>query len=41
MTDAMRTIKAIKAALARKAEAGQLFSSNQYQEAISAFDEVL
>ena len=30
MTDAMRTLKAIKAAQARKVEAGQLFSSNSF-----------
>ena len=41
MTDAMRTLKAIKAAQARKAEAGQLFSSNSFDQAIAAFDEVL
>mmetsp|Transcript_4857 Transcript_4857/g.6431 ORF Transcript_4857/g.6431 Transcript_4857/m.6431 type:complete len:171 (+) Transcript_4857:427-939(+) len=41
MTDAMRTIKAIKVATVRKEEAGNLFKQNQFEQAIVAFDEVL
>ena len=37
MTDAMRTIKAKKAAEAKKEEASNLFKANQFEEAIVAF----
>jgi len=39
MTDAMRTIKALKVAAARKEEATNLFKANKFEEAIVAFTE--
>jgi len=41
LTDAMRTLKSIKVAAARKEEAANLFKQNQFEQAIVAFDEVL
>ena len=39
MTDAMRTIKAKKAAEVKKEEASNLFKANKFEEAIVAFTE--
>lgn len=41
MTDAMRTIKTLKAAAVKKEEAGQIFKANQFEQAIVAYDECL
>jgi len=40
MTDAMRTIKALKVAAVKKEEAGNLFKGGQFEQAIHAFNEV-
>lgn len=41
LTDAMKTIKAMKAQAAKKEEASEIFKANQYEQAIVAFDECL
>ena len=41
MTDAMRTLKALKAAAAKKEEASQIFKNNQFEQAIAAFEECI
>ena len=41
LTDAMKTIKAIKAQAQKKEEASEIFKANQYEQAIVAFDECL
>lgn len=38
LRDAMMTIKALKAAAARKEEAGEIFKANEFEHAIIAFD---
>lgn len=38
LTDAMRTIKALKLCATRKEEAGQIFQAQNFDEAINAFD---
>ena len=41
LTDAMRTIKALKLCATRKEEAGEIFKSGVFAEAIASFDQCL
>jgi len=41
LTDAMKTIKALKLAATKKEAAGEIFKANQFEQAIIAFNECL